>query len=398
MSKILVNIADKNYNKSFTVDKLEENREIIINAKTILVDHRKLQFDSDYDSDDDDDYQDQIVICKDFFESIESLPNCTHIQCEKLRLRRLPQLPICTGVNCFFNELEELPKLPECIGLDCKNNKLRILPDLTKCQYLTCNNQYPGLEALPELPNCKLLSCYDNKLQNLPNLPLCESLICHNNLLRKIPNLPNCRENLICSNQTEGLEELPKILICRVLKCKNNKLKVLPKLPKCEILECQNNKLKVLPELPSCQPHLDYHYVECENNPDLYYPRSVARKFRLTYPSPGNKRHYKEIFNRILNKKRANNAFNVLLEKIRMKPSISMDEERRFRDAIANLDLGEEQEQELKSYIKKLPGIEYEKAMKEAGELGMQVDPRITRIRRTVSSNFRKYYVNYVKK
>ena len=74
-----------------------------------------------------------------------------------------------------------------------------------------------------------------------------------------------------------------------------------------------------------------------------------------------------------------------------MKPSISLDEERRFRDAIANLNLREEQEQELKSYVKQLPGIEYEKA-EEAGELGMQVDPRITRIRRTVSSNFRKYY------
>ena len=61
---------------------MEENREIIINAKTILVDRNAFQFDSDYDSDDDDDYQDQIVICKDFFESIESLPNCTHIQCE----------------------------------------------------------------------------------------------------------------------------------------------------------------------------------------------------------------------------------------------------------------------------------------------------------------------------
>ena len=45
----------------------------------------------------------------------------------------------------------------------------------------------------------------------------------------------------------------------------------------------KNNKLKVLPELPSCQPHLDNHYVECENNPDLYYPRSVATKFRLSY-------------------------------------------------------------------------------------------------------------------
>ena len=57
--------------------------------------------------------------------------------------------------------------------------------------------------------------------------------------------------------------------------------------------------------------------------------------------------------------------------------------------------MGEEQEQELKSYVKQLPGTEYEKAMKEAGELGMQVDPRITRIRRTASSNFKKYYINY---
>jgi len=58
--------------------------------------------------------------------------------------------------------------------------------------------------------------------------------------------------------------------------------------------------------------------------------------------------------------------------------------------------LGEEKEQELKSYVKQLPGIDYEKAMKEAGELGMQVDPRITRIRRTTYSNFRKYYINYL--
>ena len=63
-----------------------------------------------------------------------------------------------------------------------------------------------------------------------------------------------------------------------------------------------NNKLKVLPELLVVNLIWVY-YVECENNPDLYYPRSVARKFRLTYPSPGNKRYYKEIFNRILNKK-----------------------------------------------------------------------------------------------
>jgi len=392
MSKILVNI---DRNKSFPIDELEENRETIINAKAIQVDQIRPRFDSDYDSDDDDDYQKELVICREFFESIESLPNCDNFIYERLGLRRLPQLPICRGVNIGQNELEELPELPECIGLDCKNNRLRMLPDLTKCKYLECNNQYPGLEVLPELPNCESLRCNNNKLQNLPNLPLCKSLICNNNLLKKIPNLPNCSYDLICSNQTEGLEELPKILTCRVLKCKNNKLKVLPELPKCEILECQNNKLKVLPELPSCQPHLDNHYVECENNPDLYYPRSVATKFRLSYPSPGNKRHYKEIFNRILNKKKANNAFKALLEEIRMKPSISLADERIFRDAIANLDLGEEQEKELKSYIKQLPGIEYEKAMKEAGNLGMRVDPRITRIRRTASSNFRKYYINY---
>ena len=89
-------------------------------------------------------------------------------------------------------------------------------------------------------------------------------------------------------------------------------------------------------------------------------------------------------------------AFNDLLNEVRIKPILSKEDESRFRNAIANLDLREEQENELKSYIRKLPGRDYEKAMKEAGNLSMSVDPRVTRIRRTASSHLKKYYITYI--
>ena len=65
----------------------------------------------------------------------------------------------------------------------------------------------------------------------------------------------------------------------------------------------------------------------------------------------------KGIFTRILNRKRGNKAFNDILEEIRVKPIIPEKDERRFRDAIANLDLRKEQENELSLYNFKLAGL-----------------------------------------
>ena len=69
---------------------MEENREIIINAKTIYFDitqNRPRPTRSTYYDSDDDELQEEIEICREFFESIESLPNCIHLISEKLRLR-----------------------------------------------------------------------------------------------------------------------------------------------------------------------------------------------------------------------------------------------------------------------------------------------------------------------
>lgn len=166
------------------------------------------------------------------------------------------------------------------------------MKELPKCKELWCNN-IKYIRRLPELPKCKRLYCGNNELQKLPNLPNCKELVCSRNRLRNLPDLPNCKYLTCSRNQLQSLPDLPK---CKYVWCTDNQLTVLPNMPKCLNLRCSKNQLTEFPELPCCE------HIEKSDDEHLYYSKSIATKFQLSYPSKGHHGHYVELWQNAYNK------------------------------------------------------------------------------------------------
>ena len=50
----------------------------------------------------------------------------------------------------------------------------------------------------------------------------------------------------------------------------------------------------MLPELPNC------HTLDCSDNPDLYYSKMNAEKYKMKYPSDGQHKYYVQKWKKLM--------------------------------------------------------------------------------------------------